>query len=264
MSALPPNAVDLDNVTAVRVGTTQIAEIRAGAIKIWPGGPQNYREAILADNPVAYYRLGEPSGNALDEMGGPQGVLSGSPTRAQASLLPNGQGASILLAGTSTQIAIPASAATNIGGGEWTIEAWIREALNSNVFRTIMAAVTPSAFAVMIHTADGVSANQPADRIRVSAGGSQFSPDMTPSPTLARNTVHYLVVTRSSSGVNVYRNARLIASRGAGGGTTNNSAGFNIAHTSPMPGHAQEYALYGYALSLSQIETHFRFAGGQP
>ena len=265
MSALPPNAIDLDDVTDVRVGTTQIAEIRAGAVKIWPGGPANYREAVLADSPRAYYRLGEASGNAIDEMGGTQGAPSGALTRAQPSLLPNGDGASTGFGGG--WIAVAFNAAMNIGASAFTLECWFREdAISQTTNRGVIRSgwnLSDSFFGLTLRTVAG-TANGPADGITLSAGGSSTNPN--PSGfSAARQTTHHLAVVRSTPNV-AYLNGQPYDFTFAGG-TTNGSNFFIGAQpptSLPFAGRIQEVALYNYALTQQQIETHFRVAGGRP
>ena len=52
------------------------------------GAPIGYETAVLADNPLLYYRLNESSGNTanLGSLGGTHdGVVNGAPTRGVAS-----------------------------------------------------------------------------------------------------------------------------------------------------------------------------------
>jgi len=56
------------------------------------GGALSYSATIIADGPVAYWRLGESSGNFLDEIGSNDLVTTGSITFSQTSLLASDTG----------------------------------------------------------------------------------------------------------------------------------------------------------------------------
>lgn len=62
-----------------------------------------YSDAVLGLAPLAYWPLGEPSGNAVDQISGKALVPSGTPLRAQPSILPNGEGASVTFSGANSE-----------------------------------------------------------------------------------------------------------------------------------------------------------------
>ena len=76
-----------------------------------PPPSENYREAVLADGPVSYWRLGETSGSvAADEKGLNPGSYKNGALLGQASLLPaDSANASVRFDGTNDYVAIPSS-----------------------------------------------------------------------------------------------------------------------------------------------------------
>lgn len=82
---------------------------------------QNYRDAVLATNPIAYWRLGERSGTvARDEMGAHDGTYVNAPTLGVAGLLAGDPDTSVTLDGTSQYIAVPDSPSLQLGTA-WTL-----------------------------------------------------------------------------------------------------------------------------------------------
>src|SRR5437588_11591152 len=84
----------------------------------------SYRDTVLADSPIAYYRLGEASGTtAVDASGnGRNATYSGAGvTYAQAGVIANDTDTSILLNGSTGTITMPVSTEP---GGAFTVEGW--------------------------------------------------------------------------------------------------------------------------------------------
>src|SRR5437588_12563469 len=80
-----------------------------------------YRTAVLADNPVSYWRLGEGSGTtAADEQGTNSGTYVGSPTLGQPGLLTGDPNTAVAFNGSSAKVEIPSIQTPR------TIEAWIK------------------------------------------------------------------------------------------------------------------------------------------
>jgi len=88
-----------------------------------------YRDAVLAKNPVAYWRLGEAAGpNALDETNnGHNGIYVGNPTFGQPGAIHGDSNTAVQFTGTN-YVEIPDSAdfsqLTSTKG--LTVEAWMR------------------------------------------------------------------------------------------------------------------------------------------
>jgi hypothetical protein len=89
----------------------------------------NYRDVVLADTPVAYWRLGELAGtSANDETGnGHIGTYTGSAlVQGQPSALLNDTNAAVKFTGASgNYVDIPDASALNFGTGSFTAECWL-------------------------------------------------------------------------------------------------------------------------------------------
>lgn len=89
-----------------------------------------YWQAVQASNPIAYWRLGEPSGNKAFNEGSigsdVDGAYSGGPALGQPSLVPTVSNTAVTFDGTDDQVNIPDHADINTGGpySEKSIETW--------------------------------------------------------------------------------------------------------------------------------------------
>lgn len=75
-----------------------------------------YRDAVLAASGlVSFWELGEEEANAADLKDANTGTFNGSPTRAQASLLPNGEGRCVRLTPTTQFVNVPDASNLHLG-----------------------------------------------------------------------------------------------------------------------------------------------------
>ena len=88
-----------------------------------------YALAVLADSPLAYWRLGETSGTtARDEKGQFDGVYRGTPTLGAPGSLPRDPDKAVFFPGppTSTYVELGDVSALDLERSPFTIEAWAK------------------------------------------------------------------------------------------------------------------------------------------
>lgn len=258
----------LNQADAIFLGADPVDAVYLGSEKVWPGEPppgEPYRDAVLADNPVAYYRLGG-TGTITDEKGGPNGTFTNAGNvQGQPSLLPSGEGESVQFPGTTNGgIQIPDTPVTRLGAGPLSMECWAQIASGvSSAYRTLLAAGIQTAFFLIPF----ISAATTVSSVHVMIGGTATTGAGIPiSSEPASGVGHHFVATRSGLGANqtsLYVNGTLISSVTLSG-TTANSAGFRIAHRPDADqrwiGRIQEVALYDYALTAQQVADHYAAA----
>jgi glucose/arabinose dehydrogenase/PKD repeat protein len=91
------------------------------------GGGTTYRDTVLADGPVGYWRLGEATGAFVDSIAARNGTASGTITRDVVGPLATGDDGGIKF-GASADVAIPHASAFAIATtGHLSIEGWVRD-----------------------------------------------------------------------------------------------------------------------------------------
>ena len=91
-----------------------------------------YAVIVLADSPVAYWRLGEPSGtNAVDVMGANNGTYVNSPTLGVTGALTGDSNTAVTFNGTTQNITVADSSPFRAAGtASFSIEAWFKHVGN--------------------------------------------------------------------------------------------------------------------------------------
>ena len=214
-----------------------------------------YRSTILADSPVAYYRLGESSGTtASDETGNYDATYVASPTLGETGAISGDSSTSVLLASASSQYA-EIDSNLSITAYPFTIEAWVKT--------TATAEGVVGSFVVN-------TTNNQMFALRVSASGIAYTFARNTSGVLAESTTavndgnwHHIVAVFAAS------NDRIIYVDGAAEDThaanvtlpaINRFSIGRLGDTSPgayFNGTVDEVAVYDTALSASTILAHY-------
>lgn len=133
----------------------------------------DYRSTILADSPVAYYRLGESSGTtASDETGSYDATYTNSPTLGEDGVISGDASTSVSLASASNQYA-EIDSNLSITAYPFTIEAWVKT--------TATADSTVGSFVVN-------TTNNQMFALRVDASGYAYTYARNTSGVLAEST----------------------------------------------------------------------------
>jgi hypothetical protein len=211
-----------------------------------PAPAPTYASIVLADSPLAYWRLGDPGSSVTDFSGhGLAGTVSGSVTQ-DAGVTPDGDTA-MTFDGLSGQVSVagfPASAA-------WSLECWFK-------VPTLQAGL-PRLLAVPLGNLFFYGSDQG------SAGYLQWNsngPALSILPGTVDGNWHHCVVTFDGTTGSMYNNgsqadSAVAAFGGFAAGTVNIAS---AGGSSFLAGSMDEVAIYGYALSASQVLTHYNAA----
>lgn len=220
-----------------------------------------YKSVVLADQPVAYYRLDEPSGTtAINLMAPtrrtPDGTyLNGPKQSQQGALVPSGDlDAAVLFNGTNQAITIPYTIAFNIG--TFSVETWLYPTAASSTYQGIIASQNnPKGFVISI-TPD----NHWALWIN---NGSAMTVVKGPAVVVGRWT--HLVAT--FDGVNAtlsiddvnghYAPQSLITGYTANATNAESIGQAQFGTAAFFAGKIDEVAFYNYALTPTQIMVHY-------
>jgi len=213
----------------------------------------SYASEVLADTPVAWYRLSDASGNVQDSSGNARhgSSVNGAPTYGQPGGIPSDPSNNSMQFHTAGGDCcfIAANAAFEVGD-TYSVEGWIKRADSSTA--EINLFVHDSGFYL------GLDNNQ-LFAARTSVAGIAHSTVSITDTT----TWHYLVITKTGATVKQYIDAVDVT------GTITNSTSANVgadvrigsdAGGNPYNGLLDEVALYSTVLSPARVLAHYNAA----
>lgn len=251
-------------LTAAQVANHYLAGIQSYARGL------TYDNVLLADSPLAYYRLSEPAGSAtaLDLAGTRPGTYTGGVTLGTTGALPGDPATAVTLNGTSGYVALP-NASTFGFGNRPSFEAWVN-----------IAAWPSSSIAQLLSTGyNGGSGAGEAFfmRLNTSGGPNQIdwgsnvgtvvhdTPVTVPWTT---GTWHHVAGVFDGSSYITYGDGLVIGTRSDS--TAPDTSGYQVTPVTLgawngmgggisrfFNGVMQDAALYAHALTPDQIRTHY-------
>ena len=220
-----------------------------------------YDQAVLADSPAAYWRLGESSGtSAADASGsGNAGTYQNAPTLGAPGLI-SGTNTSVLFDGADDRVLAPDSTSLSPTGAV-SVEAWARAASlapSSGGYRTIV--LKSGSYWLRVDNAGGVQ----RARFYIRDAGTYYGVTAA-GVTIATGTTYHLVGTYDGTTLRIYVNGVEMGSAAHTGAVDDTTAALLISNPpgSTWDGRLDEVAVYGQALSATRVQAHFD-AGGPP
>jgi hypothetical protein len=240
----------------------------------------DYRATVLADSPVAYWRLGEGVGTAAltatapiivtrpvakdESVNGLDGTYTSGGLLGVGSLVSGESDGAAGFDGTDDHVVVPDNDAIDVGIGDFSIEAWFRLDAVGATRRIVAKGPTATIGYILQVDASG-------RLVLVLADGAQTS-YVLPSGNfvVVAGTVYYAVVSvvrASPTGINWYVNGVNVKTDDptARQGSLSNATALSIGGASNFfIGTLDEVALYGVALSPAQVAAHYaaREGGG--
>lgn len=258
----------------------QIAVLGLIALGLWSlpassASASPYSDAVLANNPLAYYRFNETSGGTATNLGSlgasANGSYLGGISLNQSSYNtanPTNLGPSAGFDGSSGRVQIPDVAGFNLGTGPFSVEFWFNT--------TVTATGRGDLFTYKGGGGDfGIHSNSQAPTGSVSTYFNAFNGPAgnTNGVPAAMGTWHHYAVTRDAANIfNIYMDGALAFS-GSDGDSWNIAndllIGANHGGSPGSPGtffngRIDEVAIYGSALSLANIQAHIAAANVVP
>lgn len=226
-------------------------------------GSEAYRAAVLADSPVAYWRLGEASGTtAADEVGSYAGTYVGSPTLGGSGVFTGNSAASFN--GSSQYITASALGSRT----SWSIECWVKFASTSGEQTAISNDLVGWNNDVLVGLHPEAAAGAYTGKIAaVHQDATSSVRTVVANPSSATTGVWYHVaVTSNGSTMRLYVNSLEVAATAkAGTALTLSNNPINLARNPQgirfLNGSLDEVAIYSSALSSTRIAAHYAAAG---
>ena len=223
----------------------------------------SYPAIIMADSPVAFWRLGEAAGDvALDYAGGFNGTYLDGISLGQAGALKDDPSTAVSFNGTDGKVEVPHATAVN--GTHFSIECWAKVTGGAGNYRSPLTSRGDSPQRGFIFYAT------PADQWEFWTGkGDQTGWDPIVGPAVVYDEWTYLVATYDGTTKRLYVNGREVGTSllayapnsdkplRIGAGATDDPVGnFFFA------GNVDEVAVYAAALSPERIALHYGAAFG--
>lgn len=219
----------------------------------------SYSSEVLADSPLAYWRLGESSGTTITDSSGNSrtGSYVGSPTLGVTGLLTGDSNTAIqLTAGVAKYGTIPSASWMNVSA--LTVECWanITSGQNSGWGDPLVAHADGGTWAWLLNR-DNNSTSQYVFSVCASSGTSVSAKGTAPA------TPRHFVGTWDGTTVSLYINGSLVATATSpgtvlGGTSQNIDIGRYWGTTASIPGGVlDEVAIYGTVLSPARIAAHY-------
>ncbi len=222
--------------------------------------PSAYADAVLADSPAGYWRLGEAGGTtANDAAGANTGTYTNAPTLDSASLLAaDTANRSVRFDGSNDHVRIPNSTGLN-PSQRVTVEAWIKpEALPAAGSFASIAAKRES-YALQF--------NGPRLELTIMQNGTRRRTQAPVGAVVAGQTYH-VVGTYDGTNTRLYLNGTQVATTALTGAIGPATNGLNIASWDGsgelMRGNVDEVAVYGTALSAARVAAHYTAGTNAP
>lgn len=218
------------------------------------GGGSNYPTEVLADSPVAYWRLGESSGTtATDERGNSDGTYYNSPTLGATGLVDDADTAVSFDPSTTNYMGVPYVAAHNYGTtGEITVECLFKMDVLQNFNSLVQIGTSNQAQPVDMYVdANGqltaILQGKSITAIGLKAAAT-YHVAFTYDGTTMKLWVNGTLMSQSNVVVTMSTGNELRVGRRADGGVK-------------MDGVIDEVALYDTALTETQIKSHYEASG---
>jgi hypothetical protein len=218
--------------------------------------PITFANAVLADNPIAYWRFGEAAGagTAADAASGHDGTYFPGVTAGQAGIGGGDTGA--LFDGISGSVTVPND--PELGPDLITMEALVRwdgpNAFQQRILeKSFFTGGEQASYGMSILPTGAV-------QVEIRSGGAASS--HTTLQTLLAGDEAYLVGVYDGSSVFIYLDGLLLSQTLATPGALQDGLnplgiGNQSERNRPFNGLIDEVALYDYALSANQIGAHF-------
>lgn len=217
---------------------------------------QGYQRTILADGPIAYYRLGEAQGatTAADSSGyGRTGTYIGGFTLGVTGLLNGDIDTAATFNGSNGYVALP-TAGLPTGASPWSLEAWVQvAAIPSSGYHCIIGfgtSFTHEAAMLMMYCSGGTG-----QFICSTSGGDIGGP-----ANVATGTIYHVCATYDGVGTKIYVNGAMTSSSAFSLNLVLTWASIGADGTGPgdwFPGQIDEAAIYPTCLSPTQILNHY-------
>ncbi|HEY1557699.1 MAG TPA: LamG domain-containing protein [Kofleriaceae bacterium] len=221
----------------------------------------SYRDVVLSDHPIGYWRLGDTASVAMDETGTYDGAYSGACTERVPGAIVGDPDTAVVFDGSTCKITLPVAFPFS-GTAPYSIEAWSSTTANT-LYQMIFCgeqrdALDPLDGYALLVTPSSATGGFQLERV---VSSSSVKTPIDP----AAGGFHHVVATYDGAHVALYVDGALIGetadARSAAAITQVAIIGKSSAGN-PYTGALDEVALYPTALPASRIAAHYAAGTG--
>ena len=215
-----------------------------------------YRDAVLADGPVGYWRLAETSGYAQDETGiAGRGSYVNGVTRGVPGALVTDDDLAARFDGVNDYVSVGHSSALNVGD-KFSYELWFKRGTSQGTSQRLLhKGVGPAAL--------GFGTN---NKLVLLPGGSGVSTTATSTTAITDQSWHHLVATKDGASSHLYVDGVDVTVPVTNTTMTTSTTALNIARSTSASAYVNadidEVALYPVALSAERVRAHLQAGRG--
>ena len=215
-----------------------------------------YRDAVMADSPVGYWRLAETTGNALDETGNAAGGrYNGGVTRGVPGALSTDANLAARFDGVDDYVSVADNGPMDVGD-TFTYELWVKRGATQGVTQRLLHKGTGPA-------ALGFGSN---NRVVLLPGGTGATATASSAMTIVDQAWHHVVATKSGADVHIYVDGVDVTMAGANATMTTSANALNIGRATTSSAYIgadlDEVAIYPTALSSARVLAHYQAGRG--
>jgi hypothetical protein len=251
-----------------RLGSVTPSRIYRGSNLVWSAaGADAYRAAVMADSPVAYWRLGEGSGTTMvdDSGNGHVGTYVNNPSLVIAGPV-SPQKSATFIAGNLQRAEVTDRSALDITGAI-TLEAWVKSSGSYSNNRGIISKYTGAgdqrSYALYIDV------NGRLGFVITTAGTFASARVLVGTAVVGTGWRHVMAVFQPSTKMELFVDGLSDASISttipsaifSGSSPLTVGSQFSLDTTNLFDGSLAEVALYNTALSPARIAAHYAAAG---
>jgi galactose oxidase-like protein/concanavalin A-like lectin/glucanase superfamily protein/IPT/TIG domain-containing protein len=221
-----------------------------------PPASSPYRDAVLADGPVGYWRLSETSGKALDVTGNAVGgSYVGGVTRGVPGALASEADLAARFNGVDGYVSVPDNNALDVGD-VFTYELWVKRGATQGVTQRLLhKGAGPASL--------GFGSN---NKVVLLPGGTGASTTASSTIAITDQSWHHVVATKNGSDTHIYIDGVDRTALGTNTTMTANATALNLARASSGSGYTagdlDEVAIYRTALTPERVQAHYRAGTG--
>jgi hypothetical protein len=236
-----------------------------GDAPVTPSRAQAYRDAVMADRPVGYWRFDETEGTtAKDEVGAHDGVYTFSPVLGRPGIF--GESGAVELSSTA-HVEVPGSAFSFGGVAPYTVEVWVKPKVFTNYQLIASTETSPPRTGWSVFASE--SGEVDYEVWRPNDAGSPEVRSLSSNKALALDRFQHVVVTYNGNIMRVYIDGASANSNPSPreaydtegllfGCRRNNGTVINC-----LGGWAlDEAAIYDYPLTADRVLAHYQL--GEP